>query len=430
MDPLSVAGTVVGIVSLGIQVTHSLVEFYSFYRNQNSEISHTIKKLTHLLGALEILQDQLNSRKFLESEQSLLKNIQSSIQDCEDDIHELEAQCNKLKENPGDGFRAGARTAARRLAYPFRQSTLQSLEETIDEVAAHLSLALQILQQKDMSKVHDDIESAKTVLDRIRTSQVSSEILHWLKAPDASINYNEACSKRHQGTGLWFIQGSVFSKWLTKPNSFLWLYGFAGCGKSVLCSTVIQHTSGSRRPMKSTGVAFFFFSFSDSAKQDTSAMLRTLVLQLSCQIDGNHETLSRLYENSHSSTPPNSALMACLHKIVQQFDNAYIILDALDESPRDDYRGEMLQALVGMRAWKGCGLHFLVTSRDESDIREALSHELEVSSDEMITLKNESVDSDIASFISESLRDKRRLRKWEKYHQDIEKALIERAQGV
>ena len=90
----------------------------------------------------------------------------------------------------------------------------------------------------------------------------------------------------------------------------------------------------------------------------------------------------------------------------------------------------MLQALVDLRAWSEPGLHLLVTSREESDIQDVLVDELGALRDETIPMKNDSVDSDIASFISGSLKNDRRLRKWEKYHDQIEKALTERAKGV
>ncbi|KPA38318.1 hypothetical protein FLAG1_08853 [Fusarium langsethiae] len=45
-------------------------------------------------------------------------------------------------------------------------------------------------------------------------------------------------------------------------------------------------------------------------------------------------------------------------------------------------------------------------------------------------MKNDSIDQDIASFVSEHLRTNRRLRKWEEHHAQIKTALTTRAQGV
>ena len=37
-------------------------------------------------------------------------------------------------------------------------------------------------------------------------------ICQWLDAPDPSSNHKEACSKRHAGTGDWFITRDMFAE--------------------------------------------------------------------------------------------------------------------------------------------------------------------------------------------------------------------------
>lgn len=422
-----VLGTVVGIISLGIQVSEGLVKYYTSYKDQESDTAHTVKRLTHLINVLEILRKQLAERKFQPDETSLLEAIGGSVGDCEHLIDELHQETEKItRSSSGGGFAAAARATGRRLAYPFRQSTLQKLDEDIDEICANLALALQVLQQQDISNVQNDVQDTKALLELMRASQVSFDIREWLKAPDASINYNEACKKKHPGTGLWFIKGPQFNTWLRTTNSFLWIKGFAGCGKSVLSSTIIQHTFRQRSSNPSVGIAFFFFTFNDESKQDTSAMLRTLILQLAPQLEDGDTAVSRLRQDYCGDTPTDQALLGCLQELVYRFDHVYIILDALDESPRHKHREDLLQTLGVMRRWPGPGLHLLVTSRDEQDIREYL----EAPDDQIVSMKNDLIDADIASFVSGHLRDNRRLRKWEKYHDQIEQAFTEGAKGV
>ena len=425
-DPLSIAGSVAGLISLGIQATQTLVNFYSAYKAQKADVALAIKKLGNLLGLLENMYTQLGNRQFHGADQGLLRSIEVSAQACSGCIQELQAEAEKLKGHSTDGIRANARTAAYRVAYPFRQSTLQKLSEDIDEIVSHLSLGLQLLGQNDIARVHDDIKDTKDLLDLVRAGQISLEIRKWLKAPDPTVNYNNACEKRQRDTGLWFVEGPSFSAWLTKPHSFLWLKGFAGCGKSVLCSTAIRYAYRHRRSNPRVGVAFFFFTFNDESKQDTSALLRALVLQLSSQLNDNHEHLSRLYEGHLNAMPPNQALLDCLHQLIRGFDDVYILLDALDESPRDKHRSNMLQALSDIRAWLEPGLHILVTSREEADIRD----ELQLSQHETVSLKNDSIDHDISAFISKHLRENRQLQKWEEHYDEIETQLTERAKGV
>lgn len=429
-DPLSVVGGVVGIISLGLQVTQYMYDYYSAIKDRETNLASLVEKLEQLIKILEMMRAQAESRKTRPNELGLLSNILTSVQRCEDCIEELREEADKFKESPTQArrFRAAARATVRRITYPLRQSTLQRIEEDVDEILSQLSLAQQSLIQKELGEVRDNVEDTKTLLEQMRASQISWEIRQWLNAPDATTNFNLACANKHPGTGLWFVQGDSFSKWLQDPNSFLWLSGFAGCGKSVLSSTVIQHTYQHLRSLPEagiTGIAFFFFSFSDSGKQSVEAMLRALILQLSSQLEGDVH-LPALYQAYRGRTPSHQELIACLLQIVRQFTDVYIVADALDESPRGTHRDALLQALADMRAWSYPSLHLLVTSRDEVDIQE----ELQALEAEVVVMKNDCVDRDITLFVSEHLRQSRRLRKWERHHDRIEQVLTARAKGV
>lgn len=208
-DPLSVAGSVAGF------------DFYTVYRHQDSELLSITKRLDSLLDIFQSLQKVLRSRKFQPDEQDLLKTIESSIQDCDELIQELQDECQKFNKVRSDGVKDAVKVIGRRAMYPFRQSTLQKLDEDIGEIRANLSTALDVLQLKDSKSIQDDISEVKLLLDLVRNNQISSNIREWLKAPDASVDHNAACSKRHPGTGTWLVSGEQYTDWLTKPNSIL-----------------------------------------------------------------------------------------------------------------------------------------------------------------------------------------------------------------
>jgi hypothetical protein len=44
--------------------------------------------------------------------------------------------------------------------------------------------------------------------------------------PNPSINHNIACDSHHEGTAIWFFQGSIFGEWKSGGfKSVLWIYG-------------------------------------------------------------------------------------------------------------------------------------------------------------------------------------------------------------
>jgi SpoVK/Ycf46/Vps4 family AAA+-type ATPase len=66
---------------------------------------------------------------------------------------------------------------------------------------------------------------------------LKQEIVRWLShGNDPETNHRAARKKHEEGTGKWFTESKEYARWKEEPNSFLWLYGIPGCGKTVLWS--------------------------------------------------------------------------------------------------------------------------------------------------------------------------------------------------
>lgn len=160
-DPLSIASGVAGLISLGIQVTSFLVQFYTTYRDRDATVARIANKLESLLHTLHSLDTALQDHKFQPKERT---RIESSIQQCEQLIQELQDEYKKLREPaPTQGPRSTIKQAGRRVAYPFRQSTLQKLDEDIGELRDNLAFILNVLQLEHQA-THDDTREIKSLL--------------------------------------------------------------------------------------------------------------------------------------------------------------------------------------------------------------------------------------------------------------------------
>ena len=426
-DPLSVAAGIAGLISLGVQVTQSLVKFYASYKGLDGDVVRTTANLESLHDIFDFLQTAVKTRTFRRDEQALIKNIEYSISRCSDLIQELQEEWEKFDKSLASGIKGGIKAAGHRVAYPFRQSTLQKLEEDIRDIRDDLKLALDALQFRDNKIAQEDIAELKGLGEIMRATQISSTIRDWLKAPDATVNHYAACDKCHAGTGTWLVKSPIFTNWLARGNSFLWLNGFAGCGKSVLCSTAIQYTFRHKRSDHRIAIAFFYFTFNDESKQSESAMIQALILQLSSQSSDSQTDLTLLHKSHSTGIPPATILLAYLQRLIQTyFGQVYILLDALDESPLHGQRENVLKAIEIMRKWRLPGLHLLVTSRDEPDIRASLTPAV----DEEVIMKNDEINCDINNFITGHLNTDSKLRKLHAHHDRIQQVLAERAQGV
>ncbi|KAL4750028.1 hypothetical protein BDW72DRAFT_194272 [Aspergillus terricola var. indicus] len=424
-EPLSIASGVAGLLTLGIDVTQKLLDFYSAYKNQASDLIQITRNLESLLVIFDTLDNALKVRQPQTYEKQLFVSINNAIMDCKEIIEELHAECRKFREKSTTGFKGRIQVAGRQAAYPFRKSTLQKLEEDISEIRNNLSLALDVLQVNSNNLLQEEAVEIKSFLKRIDASHVSSNIHDWLAAPDATINHNDARDKHHASTGSWFVNGPFFKNWLVERNSFLWVNGFAGCGKSILCSTAIESTFNETKHRPGVGVGFFYFSFNDESKIRISGMLRALLLQLSAQLE-NSEDLQQLYETYKSGTPPVKALLSSLRCIICRFQDCYILLDALDESPRNSGRVDVLKTIKAMRNWSLPGLHLLATSRDELDIRQSL----ETTPTAEVMMRNAATDKDINNFVSYQLSQDPSFQKWKTRHGEIQENLNNKAQGV
>jgi predicted ATPase len=76
------------------------------------------------------------------------------------------------------------------------------------------------------------------------------------------------------------LKSSQYQSWKTGAISHLWMYGKAGCSKTILCSTAIEDIRVTCEQDVDTSFAFFYFSFSDERKQSDSDLLRSLVAQV------------------------------------------------------------------------------------------------------------------------------------------------------
>ena len=127
-------------------------------------------------------------------------------------------------------------------------------------------------------------------------------------------------------------------------------------------------------------MAYFYFDFRDSDKQNLHNLLPSLLTQLSVHSDGFCDILSRVYKihDDGARKPNTSTMIVCLKEMLALPNQGpiYIILDALDECPNTSGIPtarkqvlDFLKELVGLRL---SDLHICVTSRPEVDIRATL----------------------------------------------------------
>ena len=425
-DPLSIAGSVAGLTALGTNVTLSLIKFFTSYVQQDSEIHAICGNLEDLLDIFHNLEITLERREFRQDEADLIKSLQTWIEKAVKLIQKLEGKCQKFQKLPSNSLKSKTKTQVNRWTYYFQKDALLQLDNSIAEARNTLSLALDLLNAQDHQQTLRNTNETRALVDLVRIDQTSSSFYAWFKAPDATIEHNAACAKKHPGTGLWFVGSPQFLSWLAEESSVILLHGFAGSGKSVLCSTTIQFLFRRQSVSSRIGIAFFYFTFSDPSKQDETAMLRALLLQLSIQLKTDHKHLRQLKKRYEPGTPPTLVLIEYLRLLCTEFFEVFIVIDALDEGPRREPRQRVLDVLETIRNWKIQRLHILITSRTEPDIVSCL----QLPTSQQVLMANIGVDQDTSKYVESRFDNDRRLQKWQQYRGKITDMLSEKANGV
>lgn len=254
-------------------------------------------------------------------------------------------------------------------------------------------------------------------------------IYRWLNTPDPSTNHNRASRSRQADTGSWFLGSETFIHW-KEANSLVWLHGKAGCGKTVLSSTIINEVLQESRSKSDVAVAYFYFDFNDVEKQKPDRMIRSIITQLSRQSTRNLGELESLFSTCDNGgrQPDVERLMVVLKEVVESSDETYIVLDALDECSD---REVLMESIEQVQDWKLPQLHMLITSRRLIDIEESL--------DPLITphckicIQSALVNADILTYVHERLQTDRHLKRWgnkPKVQEEIKATLMQKADGM
>jgi hypothetical protein len=431
---MDVAGSAVGIASLGIQVCQGLLSYYYSWKSYTTHISTACDCIADLCQTFMLLQESLGAAGL---DPARATRVKTCLASCVGGLDQLQSKLQKLQTHSiPSGFREKAWAKVERSFYPFRESTLVKLREIVNDLRDRLSLALQVLQldlsiesQNDLTEIQADVKDAVASFQRLLTAQQADQfrkIVGWLSPYDPWTDHASARRHHEPNTGRWLLQSDQYTRWKGGQSRHLWLYGKAGCGKTILSSTVIEDLRLHFRDAVNAGLGIFYFTFSDNRKQSFESLLCSLVAQLGWK-EPARSTLQQAYDKPNRSLPGPEALEEILLSSIAQYDDVFLALDALDECPEgEDVRQHMLDGLERLSE-KAPNLRIFATSRDLQSIEECM-HTLEAV---VVSISTRPVDADIRRYVlSELSRDRKLSRLDEPTKVLIMKTFAEKADGM
>ncbi|GES63343.1 hypothetical protein ATEIFO6365_0007003000 [Aspergillus terreus] len=215
--------------------------------------------------------------------------------------------------------------------------------EDVDDICNSVGEMRQMLAIMDEAVKRQSFYSCNGTDDFKRTVEryrKRKEVLGWLYDQDPFMLYQLRESRRHPGTCQWFLQGQEYLQWRS-AGPLLWVKGEVGCGKSYLCSAVIEHLQSYCTAQSDNILLQFFFSFADAHRPNPLLCLSSLLRQM-CVDERVLQHVEELYEKFSGPTARRPlayddielALDSAI-ECLKRCKKIYIVLDALDELPND-----------------------------------------------------------------------------------------------
>jgi hypothetical protein len=221
----------------------------------------------------------------------------------------------------------------------------------------------------------------------------------------------------------WVLHHDDFQEWRdSEHGQLLWIKGDPGKGKTMLLCGIIDELRNSMA--KTNLLSYFFCQATDSRINNSTAILRGLLYMLVSQQSSLVSYIRDKYDHAGGALFKDANTWAALTEIFTNMlqdpalDNAYLIVDALDECITDLPK---LLNFVAKQSSASSRVKWLVSSRNWPEIEERLEragHKVRLS----LELNAEAVSTAVTVFIEQKVS---RLAKQKKYDEQTQDAIQE-----
>lgn len=391
-DPLSIAASVGGLALLARDIVKLIVSVTSAVRGAASQLQDIRQSIALLCGYLESLSLIIDDDDDTPAPLSILACNQT-----------LEKIRRILEKFDADSAPSTSSLSPFTIKHGVWRDVKQKVRWGVDkdeaakllaELERHKSVLSLALSKKSLASIIEVLRKQDATLQKMEEIRKEQSQIRQQQIQDAERQLSEERRKMlnavsdmrqkdsfkkhfslHQdGTGVWFLESPEFEKFMSTPNSKLWLYGIPGAGKSVLSATIIDHVSTQRS--ERVALAFFFCEYFNIATQTCRNIFGSIARQLALQNPGALKTLELFFKDQTDSglldfNPEDEELLSLIMQMSTNFDNTIIVIDGLDEC--QEKRASVVESLTQLSR-DGVGtIKSLFASRKESDIEERLT---------------------------------------------------------
>ncbi|EWZ86705.1 hypothetical protein FOWG_10242 [Fusarium oxysporum f. sp. lycopersici MN25] len=157
-DPLSIVGSAVGIISLGIHVCQGLISYLQSFKGQVQEIQDSIKETQTIVSLLNSVKDVLVK---LDQHSARAIAMVDCLKDSEKRLREFQGFLLKLQkpQDTSQDTPQRIKNARHVLAYPFLQGKLSALRQSLQDLLQNLNLAVNIASLDLTTEIYDQVHN-------------------------------------------------------------------------------------------------------------------------------------------------------------------------------------------------------------------------------------------------------------------------------
>ncbi|KXH28643.1 hypothetical protein CSAL01_02471 [Colletotrichum salicis] len=353
-DPLSIAGSIAGIVQLSAAVFQQVSKFVKDAKGAEKTVKDLADQTRNLSGTLLAVEKRL--------------------------------------EKPLSAFNEGSRRQAvyRSLKWPFSGEDTKGLLTQIEGHGNTISLALstdtlegmlKYLEKQDdiiesLISLNQKVKRLTAIQTRIECDEKRPKIIDYFLKVNPQVNLQTSSRMRLPLTGLWLTESNpIFLKWADLPRSGPWLSGISGAVKTILSSMVIEKVL--QKSSQSVAVAFFYCDYKNSDSQELLNILSTIAVQLGQQTQQAFRIIEEYHgglrsANGLDAQPEPKELLDLITNIISVYEKVFVVVDGLDE-----YGGNVAEVAKAIKLLldASSSASNAVFSRDKQEIRDELADE-------------------------------------------------------
>ena len=144
-DPLSVAGLAFAVVSLGLQVTGGITDYFDALNSRDQDIASVRQQSDTLRKTLQVVETSIS--RLQRDHRAATAALRECLDSCKKELQVLESIVAKLVscDQATTCRKNKIRNQGKKLLYPFNRPKLEQIATKLHYINATLQLALQTL---------------------------------------------------------------------------------------------------------------------------------------------------------------------------------------------------------------------------------------------------------------------------------------------